>query len=241
MDSPEETRGSGAGQGEAPHWIVLPDAEAVAHEAAQRILGQAERAIADHGVFRIVLAGGSTPESTYRLLAGAQADWGAWEIYFGDERCLPPRDLERNSTMVDRAWLNHVEVPAGHIFPIPAERGPDEAAQSYAMLVRGRMPFDMVLLGMGEDGHTASLFPGQEHPGSEPVHAVRNAPKAPPERVSLSAASLGNTRALLVLVTGAGKREALSRWRAGEHLPVASVVSAGGAVVLVDRDAWGET
>jgi len=216
---------------------VLDDAEAVALEAARRMLQSASRAISARGLFRIVLAGGRTPEAAYRLLVGADTDWSRWEIYFGDERCLPVDDAERNSRMAARALLDPVAIPAANIHPIPAEQGAEAAANAYQPVIRAALPFDLVLLGIGEDGHTASLFPGQQHPAGQLVHAVHNAPKPPPDRVSLSAGALSEAREVLILATGAGKRAAIKAWQAGEALPIAAI---GGPVpvdVLLDRAA----
>ncbi len=223
----------------AVRWDVLDNAQAVAKQAALHILAAAARAIAERGVFRIVLAGGRTPEAAYRLLVAASTDWSRWEIFYGDERCLPVDDAQRNSRMAAQAWLDQVTIPQAQIHPIPAERGAEAGAQAYAAEVQAAMPFDMVLLGMGEDGHTASLFPGQQHPAEELVHAVHNAPKPPPDRVSLSQRVLSDARQVLVLVTGGGKRDAVKAWKAGDALPIASIRGHSGVDVLIDRDAVG--
>ncbi len=220
-------------------WTVLDNAEAVACEACRRILAAAQQSIERRGRFRIVLAGGSTPAQTYRRLARAASDWAHWDLYFGDERCLPEGDPQRNSVMVDRALLDHGAIPRDRVHPIQAHLGPTDAARRYAVIVVHALPFDMVLLGLGEDGHTASLFPGHHHPGGEWVHGVFDAPKPPPERVSLSASALASTREPLFLITGAGKRDAVAAWRRGEDLPVSRIRPAGGADVLIDRAAYG--
>jgi 6-phosphogluconolactonase len=218
-------------------WHVFNDADTVAVQAAQRILQAASEAIDERGQFRIVLAGGRTPEAAYRLLVGADTDWSRWQIYFGDERCLPEHDAERNSLMAARALLDSVAIPTANIHPIPAELGAEVAAGEYEPVVRAALPFDLVLLGMGEDGHTASLFPGQQHPAGLLTHAVHNAPKPPSDRVSLSAGALGEARAVLVLVTGAGKRAAIQGWRSGEKLPIAEIGDSKPVDVLLDKAA----
>src|SRR3989344_4499167 len=96
--------------------------------AAQEILRQAQEAVRHRGVFRLVLAGGATPRGVYGLLRKAKADWNAWHIYFGDERCLPPEHSERNSRMAAETWLNHVAIPRHQIHAIPAEQGAEPAA-----------------------------------------------------------------------------------------------------------------
>lgn len=218
---------------------TCPDAAAVARRAADSILAAAAGAIARSGRFRLVLAGGTTPIAAYRLLAGEPTDWGAWEVWFGDERCLPPGDPERNSRAAREALLDQVPIPPDRLHPIPAELGPETAAAVYSATLAEALPFDLVLLGMGEDGHTASLFPGRPVADGALAVPVRDAPKPPPERVSLTPLALGQCREMLVLATGAGKREAVARWRAGADLPVARAAAAGRALVLLDRDAAG--
>jgi 6-phosphogluconolactonase len=216
---------------------VLDDADAVAAEAAGLILNAADDAIAARGAFRLVLAGGTTPLAAYSLLAGAAADWARWHLYFGDERCLPVHDGNRNSRAIADAWLDRASIPPAQVHPIPAEQGAESAARAYESLIASALPFDLVLLGMGEDGHTASLFPGQEVCPGPLVMPVHDAPKPPPDRVSLTPSALCRSRRMLVLVTGAGKRPALARWWAGEGLPVARVAVGGNALVLLDRAA----
>ena len=139
---------------------VLPTAHDVAARASEIILAAARSAIEQRGDFSLVLAGGSTPADCYTLLAAAQADWRRWHIYFGDERCLDPSAPERNSAMAAARLTDRVPIPAQQVHPIPTERGPQVAANDYRDTIRGQLPFDLVLLGMGEDGHVASLFPG---------------------------------------------------------------------------------
>lgn len=214
----------------------MRDRAALEKTAADRILAAAESAIRARGRFDLVLAGGDTPRGAYRRLRDARADWAAWHLYFGDERCAPCGDPARNSRMAREAWLDHVALPARQLHAIPAELGAEPAADAYAALLRSVGEFDLVLLGLGEDGHTASLFPGRDWgaaPGSPAALAVVDAPKPPPERVSLSAARLSRTRAALFLVAGASKREALACWRAGAAIPAGAIAPAAGVDVLV--------
>ncbi len=219
------------------NWQLLADADAVATCATRIILQAADSVIRERGVFRLVLAGGRTPGKVYRQLAASQADWNHWELYYGDERCLPPDDAERNSQMAADAWLSRGQIPAGQIHVIPAELGSATAAHQYAESVRQARPFDMVILGIGADGHTASLFPGHTFPPGELVHAVHNAPKPPPERVSLSAASLSDSQHVLVLITGSGKRDAVRQWQQGADLPIAHISARQHMTVLLDTAA----
>jgi 6-phosphogluconolactonase len=225
------------GAGISPH--IYPESQQVATAAAAQILKAAAAAISERGAFHLVLAGGTTPKQAYQLLVAADTDWACWHIYYGDERCLSPDDPERNSMMARRAWLDHVPIPARQHHPIPAELGAEVGAAAYSIVIKQAMPFDLVLLGMGEDGHTASLFPGHLHPEGEAVHAVHHAPKPPADRVTLSRTSLSNSRQLLLLVTGATKQQPLASWAAGEPLPLATVVANCRADLLLDKEAAG--
>ncbi len=206
-------------------------------EAVSMIARAAEQAITDSGAFRVVLAGGSTPCALYKRLCALKTDWAAWHIYFGDERCLPVTDPGRNSTMAREAWLDHVPVPQKQIYAIPAERGAKAAAAAYSATLKQVGEFDLVLLGLGEDGHTASLFPGNDW-GQEvdsPVALpVFDAPKAPAERVSLSAWRLSQAKQVLFLVNGESKHEAVMNWRAGANIPARAIKPLHGVDVLAE-------
>jgi 6-phosphogluconolactonase len=218
-------------------WIGVADAQALRQAAYRRILDAATRAIGRRGRFLIVLAGGSTPREVYRMLRGADADWSRWHVYFGDERCLPAGDAERNSAMAADAWLDHVPIPREQAHVIPAELGASAAARACAETLRGVGDFDLVLLGLGEDGHTASLFPGREWgvAASAPdALAVFDAPKPPPQRVSLSATRLSRTRELLFLVEGESKRDAVKQWHVGADIPARAIHPVAGVDVLVE-------
>jgi 6-phosphogluconolactonase len=221
-------------------WHVFPDDASLVANALARVVAAARDAIAQHGAFDIVLAGGHTPRKLYRALRNADADWPRWHVWFGDERCAPPKDPERNSRMAHEEWLDHVAIPAGNVHAIPAESGAREAAVLYARELRSIDAFDFVLLGLGEDGHTASLFPGHDwgmHADSPDAIAVFKAPKPPPERVSLSAQRLSNARKVLYLVEGVGKRDAIAAWKRGDAIPAASITPECGVDVLLDAAA----
>lgn len=212
---------------------ILPNPEAVATEASRLIIEAAQAAIRERHVFRLVLAGGSTPQRTYELLAATAQDWAAWEIFWSDERCLPARSAARNSWMAHKAWLDHVAIPPANVYPIPVERGVAQAVTAYADIVQEKQPFDLLLLGMGEDGHTASLFPGVLDEAAITV-AVHNAPKPPAERISLGLSPLRSCRHQLVLITGGGKAQALAAWGRDEDLPISHCVR-NDACLLLDE------
>lgn len=218
---------------------LLADKPAVTEAAAEHIRAAATAAIERQGRFKLCLAGGTTPTAAYERLKDADASWRHWWIYHGDERCVPPESGERNSLAAGEAWLDHVPVPRQQIHAIPVELGAEFGALGYELIVRAALPFDLVLLGIGEDGHTASLFPGREIPEDRLAMPVYDAPKPPPERVSLTLRALANSQQVLILVTGAGKAEAVRRWRQGVDLPIAQVARAARSRVLMDRAAAG--
>jgi 6-phosphogluconolactonase len=224
-----------------PEWHVFADAEALVSALADALCAEAEAAIATRGVFHLVLAGGSTPRELYHVLAERRAGDELWHIWYGDERCLPSDHSERNSVMSEAAWLAASRIPPENRRPIPAELGARKAAGLYGDWLAGVGDFDVVLLGMGEDGHTASLFPGHEWgnaTGSPDMLAIFDAPKPPPERVSLSAARLNRSAKVWFVVTGAGKQQALLRWKSGEVLPTSVVQGRQQTVAWLDAAAW---
>ena len=214
------------------NWKPYASIELLAEAVCQRVLDAAARAIAAKGSFKLVLAGGTAPVKAYQLLATRQANWSQWHIYYGDERCLPVDDSERNSLVAEQQWLDLVAIPKAQIHRIAAELGAEAGAEQYAQEVAAAGCFDLVLLGMGEDGHTASLFPGQVHNVDELTHAVHNSPKPPSDRVTISAKALSNTAELIFIVSG-DKQEALAAWKNQQDLPVTHICPAAGVDVLM--------
>ena len=220
-------------------WHYASDDGAFLRQAAAAVLATAESAIRERGRFHLVLAGGNTPRRLYEALRAAQAEWSAWHLYFGDERCVPEDDPERNSRMAFDAWLSHVPVQPAQIHVIRGELGARAAAAADAASLRGLGDFDLALLGLGEDGHTASLFPGHDwgaSADSADALPVVDAPKPPPERVTLSAARLSRAGKVLFLVSGAAKRRALADWRSGRSIPAAAIRPPAGVDVLVSAE-----
>ncbi|MDW7565742.1 MAG: 6-phosphogluconolactonase [Nitrosomonadaceae bacterium] len=210
------------------------------HDAAlTAILDAAMLAIRQRGAFHLVISGGETPRKIYQQLRTAQADWSKWHIYFSDERCLPTTDKNRNSRMAGEAWLDLVPIPESQIYIIPTEIGAPQSALRYAAILSTVKMFDLVLLGLGEDGHTASLFPNHDwgdKPDSPNTLAVINAPKPPSERVSLSATRLSHSRGVLFIVAGESKRNAVAKWRHGENIPAQAIVPEAGVDILIESD-----
>jgi 6-phosphogluconolactonase len=206
---------------------VFATAEEVAAAAAKEI-AEAIRG----GVRTLVLTGGTTPQRCYELLAEVDLEWGRVTILFGDERCVPPNHPDSNYLMAKNALLDKV-MPAT-VHRMPAELGPDEGAAEYEKVVAANLPLDLVLLGVGEDGHTASLFPGhQALKAHNLVVGVYDSPKPPPERVTLTLPVLRAARRVLVMATGAGKADAVARAKRGE-VPSGMIT---GAKWLIDQAA----
>ncbi len=218
-------------------WHQFDTAAEVADEVLAQILQSAEKAIAETGSFKLVLAGGSTPEKIYQQLVSAKTDWSKWMIYYGDERCLAADDKDRNSMMAANALLSKVAIPAENVFTMPTELGAVEAAVKYRKVIADVDQFDLVLLGMGEDGHTASLFPGHVNASEETVHEVYNSPKPPSDRISLSAKTLASTKQCFFIVTGASKVDPVKQWKQGACLPVATIAPATGVDIYIDNAA----
>jgi len=205
------------------------------NSAASLIIDLANKAINKKGFFSIVLCGGGTPKTIYSKLANADTDWSSWYVYFGDERCLPIDHPDRNSLMAHDSWLVKSKIPSAQIFPIPSEIGNKKAAEQYESIIGQVKQFDLVLLGFGEDGHIASLFPGHLWNDDRLVIPVFNAPKAPSERVSLTIKSLSNTMDVIFLIAGKNKAKAFSLWEDIVTTP-ASLISATNGVRILTYD-----
>jgi len=224
---------------------VVADARALAEAAAAWTVERAGRAVAERGACYLALAGGETPRGCYRRLAqppyGRELPWSRLFVYWSDERRVPLDDPASNYAMARAALLDHVPVAPDQVFPMTAENLPalDNVPKDRAGLPR----FDIIHLGLGEDGHTASLFPGsqalQERRAS--VLAIDDAPKPPPQRLTLTLPVLNAARAVLVMVSGASKREALARvLRRDPALPASHVQPVDGELAfIVDQAAFG--
>jgi len=224
-------------QAKPQRWHAIAEDQSLQEMAQEIVLGCALQAIQQRGQFHLVLAGGDTPRELYTLLSQAKTDWSAWHIYFGDERCLPATDAERNSHMAALSWLDSVPIPTFQLHIIPAELGAQQATRLYGETLQAVGLFDLVLLGLGEDGHTASLFPGHDWgtvKGAPDTLAISDAPKPPAQRVSLSAARLSRTRKVLFMIKGESKHEAVTDWLAGKNIPALAIRPAAGVDILVE-------
>lgn len=210
---------------------ILPDREKFNHTAARYIVQVANEALAAHGCFTIALSGGSTPKGVYSLLALApyrdQIDWTKVEVFWGDERCVPPDDAESNYHLAYEALLSKLALPADHIHRMPADMSDRVAASAaYEEELRrvfgtnGVPSFDLIHLGLGPEGHTASLFPHQAalHETQRLVMFV-TVPKPPPPRLTLTPPVLNAAKHILFLVTGAEKAAAVQAVLEGDYQP----------------------
>jgi 6-phosphogluconolactonase len=217
---------------EPPAVTVFPTLEAFHRGAAEHIGEIIRRVLSRRAVCSVALAGGSTPGPVYELLAEASFDWSAVDVFFTDERAVPPDHPESNYRMVRSALLDRVTIPPTRVHRIRGEWPPEEAARAY----EAELPpsLDLVVLGMGADGHTASLFPGID--AAQERHALVRAVRAPhlhPDRVTLTLAALNAARQVLFLASGPGKAEAVSAVLEGRdpHLPATHVCPKSGEVL----------
>ncbi len=210
-------------------FTVFPNVDDLAARAADIVADRIRVAPAT----RLVLAGGTSPKKTYAALAGMPLPWGRVTILFGDERCVPAWDPDSNYRMAAETMLQKVHPATVH--RIPAELGPDAGAAAYAPIVAAAR-LDLVLLGIGPDGHTASLFPGDPALGADGYAAgVHRAPKPPPERVTLTLRALREAERVIVLVSGADKIDAVRLAQAG-RVPAGMIAH---AEWLVSKEAAG--
>jgi 6-phosphogluconolactonase len=208
-----------------------PDAETLGRHAARDLIAAAQDAREARGVAHICLAGGTTPMRCYALLDSLLDDWSGVHLWYGDERCVPYDDPDSNHGQVKERL--RARGAAWH--PMPATLGPAEGAIEYAREV-GDTVFDLTHLGMGPDGHTASLFPNHPLLDSHDVAVgITDSPKPPPERITLTFATLNRSRRIVLLVSGEGKADALAHVMAepDRNYP-ASLLDRGKLLVMAD-------
>jgi len=238
-----------------PELFVVESADDIATAACARVLESERKAIAESGSFSIALAGGSTPRKLYELLAqSTEATFPRWEVFFGDERWVPASDPASNARMARETLLDRARIPPHQIHPVDTGAGtPEKAAMLYSISVTryvrpapGDLPrVDLALLGLGADGHTASLFPGSSalSAGPRDIAVATFAPSQKAWRVTLTAGVLSAARAVLFLVSGADKAEAMSRLLDGDpsgNPPPASLVrprADASLAIIADRPA----
>ncbi len=230
-----------------PEVLVCADLAMAQAEAAQRFVATATAAVAARARFVVALAGGSTPRGTYERLRSAQVPWHAVHVFFGDERGVPPDHPDSNCRMAEDALLKHVPIPAAQIHRMPADAADgDAAAESYAAEMRavlGAAPhFDLVMLGLGPEAHTASLFPGAAALAERTRWVVAyTVDSAHGRRMTLTPPALSAARLVLFLVAGADKAAAVDHVLRGPYDPQrfpAQAVTAP-ALWILDRAAAG--
>jgi len=225
---------------------IHPDGETAAQAAAALLAALIGEAQAARGAAHVALAGGNTPRRTYELLGALLGDPANVDWWFGDERCVPPDDPESNYQLIAETLLRTPTISTDRVHRIRGELPPEEAAALYEAELRGAAPvhnglpkLDVAFLGLGEDGHTASLFPGG--PALEiddrlavPVVAV----KPPPNRITLTLPVVRAARSVVILATGEGKRDAVERVLAGPNPATpASLFDADSLTLVLDRAA----
>lgn len=196
---------------------IAPDAAGLAGRAATRIVATARHAIADRGRCVMFLSGGTTPRATYARLADPElaghVDWSRVHLAFGDERCVPHSDPRNNFRMVREVLTSRIAIPDANVHPIPVDRPPEAAALAYERTLRsllGREQPDLILLGLGEDGHTASLFPGHAAVRERVRWVVAaDVPEQVMWRVTVTPPLINAAREVVFLVSGAAKAEVL--------------------------------
>ena len=227
--------------------FVHPTPEAAANATAALLVALIAEAQAARGVAHVALAGGSTPRRTYELLGPQLTDPANVDWWFGDERCVPADDPDSNYRLVVETLLRAATIPDDRVHRIRGELPPPEAGERYAAELRGTAPLDdagvpqldVAFLGLGEDGHTASLFPG------DPALQIRDrlavpivAAKPPPNRITLTLPVFRAARAVVILATGAGKRDAVARVLAGpDPATPASLLAAESLTLVLDEAA----
>jgi 6-phosphogluconolactonase len=210
---------------------IVPDAKAVAIEAAERVTLGAERAIAERGKFSIALSGGSTPKALYALLTTdpyrSRIDWPKVHILFGDERGVPPEHKDSNYKMAEEALLSKAPIPASQVHRMKGELGDkvEQAAKEYGQMLKAQFEdgLDVVLLGMGGDGHTASIFPGTSAVREKEHRVVgyfaENSSTGKSWRITMTAPYINQAREIMVLMAGADKAQRLREVLEGPDEP----------------------
>ncbi len=230
-----------------PEIVVLPDAAALARAAADRVVALARSAIAAEGRFTVALSGGSTPKALYEQLVTQPIEWRHVHVFWGDERCVPPDHADSNYGMAQRALLSHIDIPAQNVHRLKGELDPVQAAQQYEDELRAifgaRPRFDLILLGMGTDAHTASLFPGTPALHEQQRWVVAQyVDKLQINRLTLTPPIINQATTVIFLIAGNDKAAAIRSVWHGPHdpnrFPAQLVMPTTGSVIwLVDQAA----
>ncbi len=212
-------------EGVSAEALIFPDAPALIAGAADFLAAEAAQAIAARGVFSIALSGGNTPKPVYERLVGKQLDWRRVHVFFGDERCVPPDDPRSNYHMAKLALFDRVAIPPGNVHRMRGEDEPNAAAESYANELKSALGpdsrFDLVLLGLGDDGHTASLFPGLAAVSeTERTVLACYVESVGMWRLTLTPPTINAARRVAFLVSGPDKATVIQRVLQGPRQPI---------------------
>ena len=239
----------------APHLIVVKDLPAVAHAALRLFVDSATKAIEAKGTFSVALAGGSTPKALFELLAKGEPttpawpfDWNRVNIFFGDERCVPPDHPDSNYKLAFDTLLSKVPIPPSNVHRMKGEIDPNDAAKEYGQTLKhlyGDAGLDLVLLGMGDDGHTASLFPGT--PALDEAHHrvvaqyVEKSTTGKSWRITMTAPFINKATEVAILIAGAGKAARVAEVLKGpadpHRLPIQMIQPSGQLIWILDEAA----
>ncbi|VAW65996.1 6-phosphogluconolactonase, eukaryotic type [hydrothermal vent metagenome] len=216
-------------------WHVYHQLDQASKAGADFLLERINESLQSKGICRVILPGGNTPGRCLNYLLKAKLAWQNIHWYLGDERCYPPGHAERNDVMLQAHLWSHIDKP--QVYRIPAELGAEQGALRYRETIAGIDAFDIAFLGMGEDGHTASLFPANKAlADTRSVVPVYHSPKAPDDRVSLSIATLRKARYRMVLTAGVEKAAIINQVKENISLPVNAI---GDIDWFVDKAAAG--
>ena len=192
----------------------------------QLIMRLSNKAFEDHGRFRVVLSGGETSSLFYKQLLNITTDWSLWEFWISDERCVEKDDKLSNELKIRENFLNHLQINESQIHFMNGEVGPLLGADEYKKHIARNIIFDFTILGIGEDGHIASLFPGNElgYNSDDPeVLPIFNSPKPPSQRISLSLRSLNRSKVIVILANGINKKNVIDSFQNGLEMPALHV------------------
>ena len=215
---------------------IFENIDKLSAQLANDILDMAKISIKSTGSFKIVLAGGKSLIPTYKILSHSNSDWSRWHIYIGDERCLPLKNKERNDHNINIIWLNNSPIPKKNIHFIRAELDAKQAVRHYETTLKEVENFDVTLLSMGEDGHTASLFPGHQYDNKRDVVIINNSPKKPKQRISLSYSRLNQSNKVFKIISGSLKCNAVRQWLNNIQLPI-NQINGDSEKVYLSQDA----
>ncbi len=209
----------------APLWVYCEDEHDLARVVVNDLVDLIRNAVAERDVCHMVFPGGRSPVRMLTLLSEQSLPWSALHVYPSDERCVPRGSIDRNDRIIDELFINSSLLPHDNLHRIPGELGPEKAARYYRQLLDRTPCFDVAILGVGEDGHTASLFPKSpsldDQDSAIPIYL---APKLPTQRVSIGISRLQAARARWVIIQGLEKQHVVTRILQQDDMPVTRIL-----------------